>query len=385
MASYGGPGKGTSVFLRGANSGHTLVLVDGVRMGSATTGSFDWANLPASAIERIEIVRGPQSGLYGSDAIGGVIQIFTKKGADEPSARAYLEAGGLGSSRASVDVRGGKEGVRYALTAEGYRTRGVSAAANGTEPDSFHTTNWSASLDLPVGDGALHLSGLSTDGTTGLDGGFPFGDVLNYKQRLQQRALRTELEYPVLDAWLMRLRIGRSEDISIGMDPATASNNWRIRTRIDQWAWENQLDFGRLGIVAGVEQYRSYGKNPSQRIDKRMDQTAGFVEIGWHGDLLDATATLRHDRNSLVANKTTYRIGVAAHPSTGLTVFANYGTGFKAPSLNDLYWPASAWSAGNPNLKPESSTGWDAGIRWQQESDWGALTLSATYFRQDIR
>ncbi|RMG57642.1 MAG: TonB-dependent receptor, partial [Gammaproteobacteria bacterium] len=222
--------------------------------------------------------------------------------------------------------------------------------------------------------------GLSADGTTGLDGGFPFGDVLNYKQRLQQRALRAELEYPLIENWTTLVRLARSEDVATSTDPATASNNTNIRTRIDQWSWENRLDFGEWNALVGLEQHRDSGKNYRAGLDKSVTQTAAFAELGAHLGIFDATAAIRQDRNSTVQNKTTYRLGLALRPINGLKLFANYGTGFKAPTINALFYPGS----GNPDLKPESSKGWDAGVRWNSTTRWGDVSLGATYFYQDI-
>ncbi|MDQ6993088.1 MAG: TonB-dependent receptor plug domain-containing protein, partial [Mariprofundus sp.] len=140
VASSGGPGKITSVFMRGANSGHTLVLIDGVRVGSATTGSFNWANLSIADIERIEIVRGAQSSLYGADAMGGVIQIFTRKGKPGAQVNIHAEAGSYSTTAGHMNVAGmvEKSGVSYAMTIDTLRTAGISAAAKGTEKDPYN-------------------------------------------------------------------------------------------------------------------------------------------------------------------------------------------------------------------------------------------------------
>lgn len=390
VATSGGPGKATSLFLRGTSPGHTLVLIDGLRVGSATLGQFDWANLSLNGIERIEIVRGPQSSLYGADAIGGVIQIFTRSGSSEPDARVLVEAGDLGASRVSAAVSGGNDrGIRFSLHAEGQRTRGVSAAAAGTEPDGFSATNWGGKLDVPMAHGRIRLFGRSSDGSTGLDGfdpkTFKFGDVLNFKQRLRQQQWGMEGEYPIGDAWTTLLRVGRSQDVYSTTDPVTALNNSYIRTRIDQLSWENRFHFERVDALLGLEQHRDLGQNLSLGINRRMDQTAGFASLSWHTDMFDVSAAARQDRNNMVADKMTYRLGLGLHPFAGIKLFANYGTGFKAPSINDLYWPATTFAAGNPNLRPESSKGGDVGLSWSEKGEWGNMSASATWFTQDIR
>jgi len=384
VASNGGPGKNTSVFIRGANSGHTLVLIDGVRMGSATTGGFDWGTLSTADVERVEIVRGPQSSLYGADAMGGVIQIFTKKGTEATRAEFSGEAGSYGTARGSMQVSGtGEQGIRYALTAEGERTRGISVAANGTEPDGFRNSTVSANVSLPVGDGELQLVARNSDGKTGLDGGFPFGDVLNYTSQTKQTLFSGKLTYPFSDLWESSLQMARSGDESVNRDPAAANNNTDITTRMDQLRWQNSVEWKLLSLLAGVDlRYTSGRVLGSTSFDKKISQKGGFASIAWHHELIDANAAVRRDRNSNTSDKTTWRLGLSLLPVKGVKLSGNYGTGFKAPSFNDLYWPASLFASGNSNLRPESSRGWDIGLHYQGEVAGWKGALGATWFQQ---
>jgi len=385
VAAAGGPGKVTSVFMRGAESRHTLVLIDGVRVGSATVGSFDWGNMSTADVERIEIVRGAQSSLYGADAMGGVIQIFTRKGTSGTQVHVQGEAGSYATTSEKMSVTGMNEaGVSYALTADGLRTRGISAAAKGTEPDSYRQATFSGRLGLPVGEGELELIGRNVDGTTGLDGFGPV-DTLNLTSQTKQTVTSVKLSYPLTDWLESKLQLSRSTDEVIGRDPAGGFNNSDFHTRIDQLTWQNQFDMQAFSVLAGLDIYRSKGNSGSAGLNRSLQQSAGFASLAWHAGLVDVNASLRHDRNSAVANKTTYKLGAALHPLDGLKLTANYGTGFKAPSLNDLYFPASAFSSGNPNLKPESSKGWDAGIAWQTSDDNLTAAFSVTWFDQKYK
>lgn len=384
VAASGGPGKTTSVFLRGSNSGHTLVLIDGVRVGSATVGAFDWGNFSTSDIERIEIVRGAQSSLYGADAMGGVIQIFTRKGSEGNRVRTNAEAGGrYGTTSGDMSITGASDGgVNYALSASGLRTRGVSMAASGVENDAHNLTTISGRVAIPVGDGELELIARGSDGKTGLDGFGP-ADVLNYTSTTKQRVGSVRLSYPLNDSLETTLQLSRSTDKVVGRDPVTAWNNSDFSTQIDQVTWQNHIDLETFSILLGVDMHKDSGKSSSAGLDRSMTQTAGFTSLGWHAGLADINTSVRYDRNSVSSNKTTYKVGGALHPLEGLRLSANFGTGFKAPSLNDLYFPPDGFgTVGNPNLRPETSRGWDVGLRYEFKSDALKAGLGVVRFEQ---
>ncbi len=386
VAASGGPGKATSVFIRGGNSGHTLVLIDGVRVGSATTGSFDWGNLSTADIERIEIVRGPQSSLYGADAMGGVIQIFTRKGKTGSQITAHVEAGSYSTTSARSTVSGGTEaGVNYALTVNTLRTDSVSAAAKGTETDPYRQTTVSGRVSLPLGDGKLELIARNVDGRTSLDGGFPFGDVLNYTSNTRQSVMSARVNYPLTDYLESTLQLSRSLDESIGHDPAGGFNNSDFRTRINQITWQNHLDLDAVSLLVGLDIHQDKGNSGSAGFARSMTQKAGFASLAWHADMFDLNGSVRYDSNSVSNNKSTYRAGLAVRPLDGLKITANYGTGFKAPSINDLYFPASAFSGGNPNLKPETSRSWDVGLHYKYKSDGANAAFDVVWFDQRYR
>jgi len=388
VASSGGPGKATSVFMRGASSGQTLVLIDGVRVGSATVGSFNWGNLSTAGIERIEIVRGPQSSLYGADAMGGVIQIFTRKGKGAAKVRIHAEGGSYGTSSGHMSVSGmAKSGVSYAMTIDGLHTAGISAAANGTEKDPYRQLTVSGRVSVPVGAGELELIGREVDGKTGLDGyastpPYAFGDILNYTSNTRQTVTSAKLTYPINDMVESSLQLSRSTNQVISRDPGVLFNNSDFSTHIDQLTWQNHVDLHSVSLVAGLNMYRSKGYSGSAGLDRSVSHTAGFTALAWHNTWVDLNGSARLNSNSVTANTTTYKAGLALHPIRGLKITANYGTGFKLPSINDLYYPASAFSAGNPNLKPETSRGWDAGIAYQFSKDKLKAGLGLTWFNQ---
>jgi len=378
VASSGGFGKATSVFLRGGNSGHTLVLMDGVRVGSATLGSFDWGNLSTADIERIEIVRGPQSSLYGADAMGGVIQIFTRRGKQGTKVKVATEAGSYGTTSGMMSVTGKTESaVAYALSVNGLRSGGISAAAKGTELDPYRQFTVSGRVAMPVGDGELEVIARNVDGQTGLDGG-SFVDVVNYTSNTKQAVGSVKLTYPISDQLESSLQLSRSLDEVIGHDPAGGFHNSDFRTRIDQLSWQNHLDLDAFSLLAGLDMYHSKGTSGSAQLNRKIQQTAGFAVLGWNSEWIDLNASVRFDANSTSSNQTTYKFGTALHPLESLKLTANYGTGFKAPSINDLFFPGF----GNDKLLPEESKGWDVGIHYRYMTDDLNANFSIVWFDQ---
>jgi vitamin B12 transporter len=173
VADNGPFGKASSVFLRGTNSNHSLLLVDGVRMGSATTGAAAWQYLPPSEIERVEIVRGPRSSIYGSDAIGGVIQIFTREGREgPPRVNAFVGGGSFDTREAGAGVAGGTAATRYSLSASYLDTDGIDVltGVGDDEPDGYDNTSVSGKIRHQIGDGLeVFASLLHSEGSTEFD------------------------------------------------------------------------------------------------------------------------------------------------------------------------------------------------------------------------
>jgi len=385
VAATGGPGKATSVFIRGGNSGHTLVLIDGVRVGSATLGSFDWGNLATADIERIEIVRGPQSSLYGADAMGGVIQIFTRQGKTGSRITGHAEAGSYNTASASSSVSGGTDsGITYALSANTLRTDSVSAAAKGSETDPYRQTTVSGRLALPVGEGEVELLARNVDGKTSLDGFGP-SDLANFSSDTRQSVMSARIRYPLTDYLESTLQLSRSLDEVIGHDPAGGFNNSDFRTRINQITWQNHLELDAISLLVGLDIHQDKGNSGSAKFARSLTQKAGFASVAWHADWLDLNGSVRYDSNTASSNKTTYKAGLAVHPLGGIKITANYGTGFKAPSINDLFFPASAFSGGNPNLRPETSRSWDAGLHYQYRANGNDAAFDVVWFDQRFR
>ena len=357
LTNMGGLGKQTSLFLRGAGSNQLLVLVDGVRIGSATAGLPALQDLPVELIERIEIVRGPHSSLYGADAIGGVIQIFTRRERSGLQPRAMVGAGSNHLREASAGIGGGNERGWFGADFAFLRTDGINAC-EGTaagwgagcfadEPDRDGYRNRSASLrgGGKFGDAwTLEGSALRAEGYNHYDGSWA-----NYSETVQQ-VYTGKLRYAPSPRMAWQATLGRSRDESD--DFGSAGFVGGLQTRRDQAAL--QVDFqlkpGQQ-LTAGADWLDDHiTGSTAYDVDSR-DNTGVFAEYQGRFGPQQLQAGLRYDDNEQFGSHTTGNLGWGWHFDGGLLLSARYSTGFRAPSFNDLYYPYY----GNPDLQPEES------------------------------
>jgi vitamin B12 transporter len=397
VSRSGPPGGNTSAFIRGANSSHTLVLVDGVRVNSPAVGGYDLAALSTDNVERVEVVRGPQSALYGSEAIGGVIAVHTRRGTGgglEGSAAA--EAGTGESHRLATAWRGGGEGPGgvwdWSLAASQRQFDGVSSAseaAGNTEADPFRDTTASGLLGLDLaGGGRAEIAVRTLDSATGLDGfAFGIGPVDDPNYRLDRRAVYADLrlETPLTARWTQHLRAGTAREELAATDPDTPFHPFATDTVVSDVVTQADLRLagdrdggGRLAdtlsLGAGFE--RRAG-DAAGAFDESVDVASAFAEnrLAWR-DRLFVTAGARWDDHSVFGAETTWRGTASWLAGGGARVHGSWGTGFKAPTFNELYFPGF----GNPDLEPETSTGWDLGV----EVERGAWRGDVTAFASDV-
>ncbi len=391
VARTGGPGAVTSVFLRGTNSNHTLVLVDGMKANSPSTGAYDFSQVPASSIERVEIVRGPQSVLYGSEAIGGVINIITRRGAKAPRASAVLDGGSYGSLRAAANVQGSTNTVDYAASFEHFGNDGFSAAAahNGnTEADGFSNTSLTGRMTVGRGEGlGAEARLVYFDGETRIDGyDFSAGPIddpaqlQNSRQVLGGGALtyRRGIYSGRLTASVANHKLGT-------IDPDGFFTAFDLDTDTTEFGLQSDLRFNSGNTtVVGIEHRRESAETISTSglsasgFDESVDTTGVYALHRFSHKNLHLTAGLRHSDHSRFGDKTTYRVTAAWAAPSGLRAHGSVGTAFRAPSLNDLYFPGFS----NPNLEAEESTGWDAGLGGTFLD--GRVGIDATWFRNDV-
>jgi len=387
LARTGGPGSQTSVFLRGSNSNHVLVLIDGVRVASASNGLFAFEQLSPAQIERIEVVRGPRASLYGSDAIGGVIHIFSR---DNAGASARLGGGSYGSAFLDAGWGGaiGRSG-RVSIQASHEDTHGFSATNPEAGPfvydpdkDGHRSTSLTASGGIELGDQAdLELRAWHSDGNNEFDQGET--DTLN-------QTLSARLGAHLLEGWEQSLRLAQSRD-----EAETASDfASRFETRRLGADWQHDLALPAAGtLTLGLDYWRDDVLNDDLAAgvtvyDERLSNRGIFVGLQQPLDPFILQAALRRDRHSEFGGKTTGQLALGYDLSQRLQLVASYGTAFRAPNANELFSPGFTFEpaqpaqfAGNPELDPETSASIEAGLRYRPSV---SHSLSLDFYHTEV-
>ena len=373
FARNGAFGQSASLFLRGTNSDHVLVLVDGVQLGSATLGTTAFQHLPLAQIERIEIVRGPRSSLYGSEAIGGVIQIFTREGqAGAPRLSASVLTGNKDTDEVEAAFSGGDEDTRYAVSAKSFDTDGISARNDGF-PDDDANRNDSASFNLSQDFGdrlSWSIRGLTAEGLNEFDlcGPFPFSQ--DCKTDFKQQVLSSELNVDVTSIWSTRLTIGRSRDDTTNF--TNGSFDSEFDTERDEFSWQNDITIGTRNLLTvGFDYQDDQVDSTSDFTETSRDNEAVFAQWQWTGDRTDLQASIRHDENEAFGTEDTGSIAAGYRFVDGPRLYASYGTAFKAPTFNDLFFPNIGTFVGNPDLDPEESRTFEVGLEGGRDWRWG--------------
>jgi len=369
-------GTATNVFLRGTNSDHVVVLVDGVRWGSATTGTSAFEDLPLDSIERIEVVRGPRSSLYGADAIGGVIQIFTRK---DRGAHASVTGGSHNLQAASAGYGSGGAKGHFSVDVSGERTDGFDARANdctfcANEPDrdGYHDR----SINLHAGRHVtrdLDIAGrlLVSKAHSEYDGSF------QNSTDSTQRVGSVNLDWHAAPAWDTSLRLGRSTDKSRNFLDGEKTADGRFETTSDQLAWQNDVTIGTAQLLtAGIDAEHTKIDSALQYNETQRDTAGVYLEHQWTGAAWSTQLNVRRQDYDRFGDETTGSAALGYRFSDSLRAYTSWGRAFKAPSFNELYYPGF----GNPDLGPEQSRSVEAGLRGTV----GALGWEASAYRTTI-
>ena len=378
----GGPGTSASVYLRGANANQTVVLVDGVRIGSSTTGVANWTALPLPAIDHIEIVYGPLATMYGADAIGGVVQIFTRK-TETLTLAASLSAGSDGARTADASITGASKGehrISYAFAAAREQDQGLSATRLGNS--SYNPDNDGYKKDSASGRIALALSADNEIGAQFMhsnlaaqyDSGPSAYDV-HTVQSLDNLALFSTNR--ITRDWRLNLQLSEANDKSYNDSSAAASSKSSIQTRQHAYSAQNDIAFGSDLLQLLVERREEAvvsSSTPALTTARSTNAAAASYSLK-RGDHL-AVASVRDDDSSQYGSKTTGGFGYGYRLTRALRLNASAGTSFRAPTFNELYYPGFGFS-GN---KPEHGKNVEAGIYFND----GVTDISAIAYRNRI-
>ncbi|GHA80608.1 TonB-dependent vitamin B12 receptor [Cognatilysobacter bugurensis] len=373
IANNGGPGKATSLFLRGTESDHTLVLIDGLRLGSATTGGASLQDIPVDQIERIEIVRGPFSSLYGADAIGGVIQIFTRRPQTGFAPNASVSVGSFDTLHASAGIAGRSDAGWYSLQAAHVGTEGINAMRTdlSADLDGYYNDSLSLRVGTRVAEAwTLEAHALQANTRNEYDGSF------NNLTKGEQRVVGGRARFSPSAAFALTFQLGRTADLSDNFgDFSTTFDTVRELGSV-------QADIGiEPGLLTLGADWRSdeVATGPEQEpydVTQRITRGAFAQwqqEFGAHALQLNA----RHDDDTQFGGHTTGSALWGWELTDSLRLTASAGTAFKAPTFNELYFP----NYGNPRLAPEASRSVELGLRGHHDSmNWG---LSAFETRVD--
>jgi vitamin B12 transporter len=376
----GGPGTASTVLIRGADAKQSLVLVDGVRIGSSTTGTANWAALPLSNIERIEIVYGPLATLYGADAIGGVVQIFTRHGDGAPHVTASLTAGSEQARNADVGIDGKSGRVSYAIAATRDQDDGFSATRRGTssynpDNDGYRRDSASARLAFDASaDSQVGLQYLHSRLQAQYDSGASAFDTRTV-QDLDNIAVFANTR--ILPNWRVQGQIAQADDKSASITSAAASGTSAIETRQTQYSVQSDLALGPdlLQVLLERREEDVLSSSTAALNTSRATNAIGASYSMKRGASL-ATASVRRDDSTQYGGKTTGALGYGYHFTPSLRANISAGTSFRAPTFNELYFPGY----GIATNKPEQGRNVEGGLYWGA----GDKEASVVYFHNRL-
>lgn len=378
LGRNGGPGQTASVFIRGANSNQTLLLIDGVKMNPATIGGAPWERIDPALIDHIEIVHGPRSALYGSEAIGGVVQIFTRRAKTGVTSEASASYGSDNTQTISAGLRGGDGRLRGGMDASWFDTDGF-PTVQGASFDSGHRN---LGFNGYAG-GRLH--GIDIEAShwqqTGTTGYTDYG-LAPVSQDFTNRASALTLKAEPTSVWSTTVKLSHMEDdiTQNQIDPYTPDNSKDFtRTRRNLIDWQNDVQASEhhllsVGLYASHETAASlvYGTTFDTSMDDHAIYVQDSMEYGAH-KLLAAT---RHSQYDTFGGDDSWNLAYGYQFTSATRAFASIGTAFRAPDATDLYG-----YGGNPDLRPETARNVEIGLAHHLDAH---QTVELTVFRNNI-
>lgn len=382
-AANGGAGALSSVFVRGTNSGHVLLLVDGVRVGSVSAGSSNWSRLPLAQIDRVELVRGPLSSLYGSDAIGGVVQVFTRRPDQALNFDAEWGVGTRGTQRGHVSTSGVQGRFQYALTSSYERTRGIDATlspTDGDDRDGFEQGAIHAHLGYQLSaDHGLKLSALFGRGENEYD----VSSLADASSRTNTSSTSVTWSAQWTPRWHSELQLGQGVDDAEERQDGEPQS--RLRSTQRQLSWQHNFgsDLGQWTL--GMERLEQRLDATSIYDQTKRSNNAVFAGWLWSPGAHSVQVNGRREHNSQYGGQSTGSVAYGYRWSEHWRGSVSYGTAFKAPAFNDLYFPLSCFPpfgcfGGNPDLKPERARNREAAVHYER----GAHQVSLRWYLNHV-
>ena len=379
VSNSGGLGQPSAVFLRGSESDHVLVLIDGVKVGSTTLGSTSFQFLDPDQIERIEVVRGPRSSLYGPDAIGGVIQIFTRDPDKAPRASAFATGGTHDYSKFGARLSAGGNATKFSIGANYEKSTGYDVCKGSTtagcftfedDLDGYENLSVQAKLAGSLNEQTdFSVSYLSSTGETEYDGSF------SNETDFAVSVLGAQLNVNASERLGLKFSAGQSQDDSDSLKNGTKTDHFDTTRTSLGWLNEYSLSSQNMAMV-GIDFASDEVDSGTAYTKTSRDNLGGFGQFIGSVGMLDVQAALRYDDNQQFGDSVTGDGSIGYDLNASSRITAQYGTAFKAPTFNELYYPGF----GNANLDPEESTTVEAGYRWQDANS----RFSANIFSSDV-
>lgn len=375
----GGPGAQSSVYIRGTDNKQNIVLVDGVRVGSATNGGASWNAIPLSQIDRVEIVYGSMSTMYGADAVGGVIQIFTKQGSGAPALTASAGAGTYDTRNVEAGVSGSSDRFRYAIRAAHERSDSFSAtkpsigaSSHNPDRDGYENTSANGQLGFQMAKeqeiGMTFLHSL-------LRSEFDSGPRVDGRSRTRVGAYGVYAKNRIAPNWNSHIQVSQSSDYSTN---DASFGHSRYDTTQKNISWQNSFKVGASDLFQVIAEHRKEEVDSSETAlvrDRTTNSLAAAYQLKRGAHL--AALSLRNDDNSQFGSETTGSVSYGYRITNALRANASVGTSFRAPTFNDLYFP----NFGIPTLRPEKGRNAEIGLHY----DDGKTQYSAVYYRNRLR
>lgn len=394
VVQNGGRGSNTSLFIRGSSNTQSLILVDGQRIGSASDGGASLQFLSLEQIERIEVVRGSRSALYGSDAIGGVVQIFTRRGDSGLHPRLAVSTGSKQSWQRSLGLSGGDQQTQFSLNGSLDETAGIDRTGPSYRSDDDHDAYRNKALNFSLNhqfserlEGGVSL--LDQRGRSEYDNPFGRFDMSTFQSYPQQPYTDFSLssasgfiDAQFNDVWNSRWEMGHSESRQKTedklSDEVSVFNTYR-----DSFSWLNTLQLSEQhSLLAGVDWYEDELHSSTQYDQETRWNQAAFVQHRFQGQWFSTELGLRHDKNEQFGSENTWNGALTVPLGDSTSVIASYSEGFRAPTYNELYWPDDGNGyIGNPDLSPEHSKNYELQLRGEHlDTRW-----SVAAYRNEVR